>query len=79
MRIATDPMHQFKIEKLFDLKLGGLDVSFTTSALWMVIGVLLVIGVLAFYVAYLMADELLRQASRMARAERSDHERSSLS
>jgi len=41
--------------------------------------VTLVIGVLAFYVAYLMADELLRQSSRMARAERSDHERSSLS
>lgn len=41
--------------------------------------VTLVIGVLAFYVAYLMADELLRQASRMARAERSDHERTSLS
>ncbi len=38
--------------------------------------VTLVIGVLAFYVAYLMADELLRQASRMARADRSDHERS---
>lgn len=33
--------------------------------------VTLVAGVLAFYVAYLMADELLRQASRMARAERS--------
>ena len=28
--------------------------------------VTLVIGVLAFYVAYLMADELLRQASRLA-------------
>ena len=40
--------------------------------------VTLVIGVLAFYVAYLMADELLRQASRMARADRSDHERSDL-
>jgi Methylamine utilisation protein MauE len=39
--------------------------------------VTLVIGVLAFYVAYLMADELLRQASRMARAERSAGERSS--
>lgn len=33
--------------------------------------VTLVAGVLAFYMAYLMADELLRQASRMARAERS--------
>jgi F-type H+-transporting ATPase subunit a len=51
MRIATDPMHQFRIEKLFDLNLGGYDVSFTTSALWMVIGVLLVIGVLALATA----------------------------
>jgi F-type H+-transporting ATPase subunit a len=51
MRIATDPMHQFKIDKLFDLNLGGYDVSFTTSALWMVIGVLLVIGVLALATA----------------------------
>lgn len=41
--------------------------------------VTLVIGVLAFYVAYLMADELLRQASRMGRAERSGNERGSLS
>jgi F-type H+-transporting ATPase subunit a len=48
MMVSTDPMHQFKIEKLFDLNIGGLDVSFTTSAMWMVIGVLLVIGFLAF-------------------------------
>jgi hypothetical protein len=33
--------------------------------------VTVVLGVLAFFVTYLMADELLRQASRMARAERS--------
>ena len=39
----------------------------------------LIAGVLAFYVAYLMADELLRQASRMARADRSSHEGSPLS
>lgn len=51
MRIATDPMYQFRIEKLFDLNIGGYDVSFTTSALWMVIGVLLVIGVLALATA----------------------------
>lgn len=30
-------------------------------------GVTLIFGVLAFYITYLMADELLRQASRMAR------------
>ncbi len=51
MRIATDPMHQFQIGKLFDLNIAGYDVSFTTSALWMVVGVLLVIGVLALATA----------------------------
>lgn len=40
--------------------------------------VTLVVGVLAFYMTYLLADELLRQASRMARADRSADERSSL-
>lgn len=39
-------------------------------------GFTLVAGVLAFYAAYLMADELLRQASRMARVESPDTERS---
>ena len=48
MRIATDPMHQFKVSKLLDLNVGGYDISFTNSALFMVIGVLLVIGFLAF-------------------------------
>jgi len=42
-------------------------------------GITLIAGVLAFYVAYLMADELLRQASRMARAGEADAARSSLS
>lgn len=41
--------------------------------------VTVVLGVLAFFVTYLMADELLRQASRMARAERSTDTSSSLS
>jgi F-type H+-transporting ATPase subunit a len=46
MMVSTDPMHQFKIEKLFDLQIGGLDLSFTTSAMWMVIGVLLILLIL---------------------------------
>jgi uncharacterized membrane protein len=33
----------------------------------------LVLGVLAFYALYLMADELLRQASRLARFARHEH------
>lgn len=51
MMVSTDPMHQFQIGKLFDLNLAGYDVSFTTSAMWMVIGVLLLIGVLALATA----------------------------
>jgi F-type H+-transporting ATPase subunit a len=47
MMVSTDPMHQFKIERLFELKFGDLDLSFTNSALFMVIGVLLVILFLA--------------------------------
>ena len=30
-----DPMHQFTIEPLIPLKIGGLDVSSTNSAAWM--------------------------------------------
>ena len=51
MMVSTDPMHQFQIGKLFDLNIAGYDVSFTTSALWMVIGVLLLIVVLALATA----------------------------
>lgn len=41
--------------------------------------VTVVLGVLAFFVTYLMADELLRQASRMSRVERSADTGSTLS
>ena len=33
-------MHQFEIERLVPIKIGGLDASFTNSSLWMVIGVI---------------------------------------
>ena len=41
---AHGPLHQFEIERLVDLNLGGIDISFTNSALWMVIAVVLVTG-----------------------------------
>lgn len=41
-------------------------------------GVALVLGVLALFATYLLANELLRQASRMSRAERSKDSWSSL-
>ncbi|PHP67068.1 F0F1 ATP synthase subunit A [Zhengella mangrovi] len=37
----VDPIHQFHINKLIDLQIGGLDFSFTNSALFMVIVVVL--------------------------------------
>lgn len=35
--MAHGPLHQFEIVKLIPLKIGGLDISFTNSSLWMVI------------------------------------------
>lgn len=35
----ADPIHQFVIEPIVPLTLGGVDVSFTNSALWMMIAV----------------------------------------
>ncbi len=32
-----DPMHQFEISRIIPLEIGGIDASFTNSALWMVI------------------------------------------
>ncbi len=36
-----DPLHQFEVHRLFSFSLGGVDLSFTNSALYMVLGVLL--------------------------------------
>lgn len=35
----ADPIHQFVIQPIVPLHIGGVDVSFTNSALWMMIGV----------------------------------------
>lgn len=38
----TDPMHQFEVQKLFDMfSVGDHQVAFTTSALWMLVAALL--------------------------------------
>lgn len=34
---AHGPLHQFEIQRLIPLEVGGIDISFTNSALWMVI------------------------------------------
>lgn len=37
-----DPLHQFQIHRLIPLSLGGWDISYTNSALWMTIGLTIV-------------------------------------
>lgn len=39
-----DPMHQFTVEPLVPLQLGGYDISFTNSSLWMMIALALIMG-----------------------------------
>lgn len=41
MAAQLDPLHQFEIAPLIPLKIGGLDLSFTNSALFMVLAVVL--------------------------------------
>ena len=38
----ADPMHQFEIKRLIDIDIGGLDISFTNSSLFMFIGVAII-------------------------------------
>jgi F-type H+-transporting ATPase subunit a len=45
---AIDPMHQFEINKILELKLLGTDISFTNSTLWMFIA----LGVIALITVY---------------------------
>ncbi len=37
----ADPMHQFQIATLIPFEIGGVDLSFTNSSLWMLIGAIL--------------------------------------
>jgi F-type H+-transporting ATPase subunit a len=42
-----DPMHQFTVEPLVPLHLGKYDVSFTSSSLWLLIALAVIIGFMA--------------------------------
>ncbi len=46
-----DPLHQFQIHPLFQIVLGGYDVSFTNSALFMVVAVAAIYALLVFGMA----------------------------
>jgi F-type H+-transporting ATPase subunit a len=43
-----NPMEQFEIKRLLDFKIGSLDASFTNSATWMIIAVILATTVFVF-------------------------------
>jgi len=42
-----DPMHQFTVEPLVPLHIGGYDISFTNSSLWLVIALVIITGFMA--------------------------------
>lgn len=42
-----DPMHQFTVEPLLPLNIGGYDVSFTNSSLWLLIALVVIYGFMA--------------------------------
>ena len=46
--MANGPIHQFQINKIVPIEIGGLDFSFTNSSLFMVVSVLLAGGFLYF-------------------------------
>jgi len=45
--VASDPMEQFQIKKIFDLDLAGLNIPFTNSSLWMAVAAVSIIGFFA--------------------------------
>jgi len=44
---VANPIHQFEIQPLVPFSIGGVDLSFTNSALWMVIGVVASLALLS--------------------------------
>ena len=46
--MATDPIHQFQIQKLIPIEVGGVDFSFTNSSLFMVLTVVVASAFLIF-------------------------------
>jgi F-type H+-transporting ATPase subunit a len=57
-----DPMHQFTIERIAPLQIGPYDISFTNSAAWMVVALVLIVG----FVALGMKRELVPGRWQMA-------------
>lgn len=51
----VDPLHQFQIHPIVPLHIGGYDVSFTNSALWMVVSV----GIIAAFTIFAMRSRAM--------------------
>lgn len=62
---GIDPMHQFEIKRLLPLEIFGLDVSFTNSALFMVIAV----GLISLFMIYAMRGHALVPGRLQSTAE----------
>ena len=62
---AIDPIHQFKIEPIFPMHVGGIDASFTNSSLFMVI----VVGLIALLMIVLTSGSKLVPGRLQALAE----------
>jgi len=45
---GLDPLHQFEIHPILDIQIGGLDISFTNSSLWMVIAAIVSFSLIRF-------------------------------
>jgi F-type H+-transporting ATPase subunit a len=46
MAAGHSPLEQFEIKKLVDLSIGGIDISFSNSAAWMVVAIILATGLM---------------------------------
>ncbi len=53
--VVFDPMHQFEIVRILPLNIGGLDVSFTNSALYM----LMIVGLISLFTIASMSGRAL--------------------
>jgi F-type H+-transporting ATPase subunit a len=62
---GIDPVHQFEIKRLVPMHIGGLDVSFTNSALFMIIA----IGLISTFMIYAMRNGTLVPGRLQSTAE----------
>lgn len=62
---ALDPIHQFQINPIIPIRIGGLDLSFTNASLWMAI----VVGVISLVMLYGTRERAIVPSRLQAAAE----------